>query len=335
MGGGVNRGTHCRNNHARTSENTYSNGTCKVCAKDSRDKRFAGRIARLTAAFDRDGFVLCSRGHRMTRATMGATGRCGLCRAEGHARTHPPKPKPPPRTHCRNKHLLSEMGVLKTGACRRCHNEASSKRYHRLVKRPEWRANLNERNRFTAAARRRKLGAPERQWGPKAAKRGGGVSRTVPSAPFVMWLEGWMCDTGTTLSALSRRAGYSTAYSFNHFRRSPMLQVRTVGRFLDAAGCPDQWYALYPTVDGAEIPRLFTTAKRRRQTAPPGTCRSGDNCARPAGHGPTGRFCEHHGAELDRIFAELNPTSEQARDFNERRRKAFVNGAAHRVQVAA
>lgn len=63
---------------------------------------------------------------------------------------------------------------------------------------------------------------------------------------------------------------------------------------LCAACCPKHARAWRPEPRKARVVML------------PSRCRSGDDCARRAGHGPNGRFCEYHGAELDRIFAELH-----------------------------
>jgi hypothetical protein len=242
------------------------------------------------------------------------------------------------RRLAQNRHYMRVKGKAKQAArladpeARERFNARRRELYaEKMANDPAWRERHRERFRIYQAGQRRAAGIPERNWAADS-KRGSGQNLCVASAPFVAWLEAWLTDTGVSMSELSHRAGYGRPLSLSHLQRWPTVQVRTVGRLLDATGCSDQWHALYPTENGAEIP-LLLAAKRASRPNTTVTCRSGDRCPRSAGHGPNGRFCEAHGDELERIARDLNLTLPHKQTHYARGRAAGGRASAARSKA--
>lgn len=150
---------------------------------------------------------------------------------------------------------------------------------------------------------------------------------------FREWLEGWLVANDVTAEGLSRIAGvHPRVVRAIRKGERKWLHCSTVDALLCGTGNP-HLLGCFHALEGETLqpvpkhrPRRTTVAKK----VVPTTCRSGDDCARPAGHGPNGHFCaEIHGPELDRIFAVLNPTTRAQRD---QRRRSFVKGK-DRVKV--
>ncbi|HZL17753.1 MAG TPA: hypothetical protein VFG23_08410 [Polyangia bacterium] len=248
---------------------------------------------------------MCSRGHdNATPNTRTPRGSCRECGRDRDRARHRKEGCVDIKVFCRNRHRRTPENTGANG-CQICLQINTKAKYERLMNDPERHEALKEYQRIYAEAKRRRAGVAPRNWGAKS-NRGGGTYRRILAAPFLGWLDAYLEINQTSLSTLCAAAGYATPLSPSHLRRYRRIQITTVGRLLDAAGCGDQWHALYPTENGAEIP-LALEAPRPAvvTTAPPRRCRSGDDCAHVAGHGPNGRFCEHHGAELDRIFAVM------------------------------
>lgn len=151
----------------------------------------------------------------------------------------------------------------------------------------------------------------------------------LPTGPLRAWLWAWKArNPEVTWRELSDRVGVVERVMYSI--RSGTCQkneLAVVARILDALGEPGDLHRLYPA-DGSK-PILPAKPKVRKQVVPR-TCRSGDNCPRPLGHGPNGRFCTHHGAELDRILAEMRVASDKKMSQLNRGR-----AAANRLKKAA
>lgn len=319
--------THCHKGHEYAVVGKDADGSCPVCRRGWQVAAYARRRAavlkRIAAGDNR-----CAKGHPLSAAMVNSRGECRLCRSERWRELHPEKPK----LLCR-KGLHPRIPENRTpnDQCRLCVNIAQ--RARKATLRGEALARYQESQRIWANGKRRKHGTPERQWTEKAKRGndGGQPDRHFPAGPFLAWLEDYVAIHSADEFARLARAAGCPKRSMAHFRRQSLVRARTVEDFLAAAGAELDIHLLYP---GDEAAPVVPTVKRQPKSGM-GRCRSGDGCARDAGRGPNGRFCEHHGLELDRVFAALNPTAEQQPDFDKRRRRAFVNGNAARVEVGA
>lgn len=139
---------------------------------------------------------------------------------------------------------------------------------------------------------------------------------------FRRWLVSWLAE-GT----MSGREVYEAAQLHSKMfygvctGARKTLPVSALDAILCAVGEPGLLPCFYSASGGRLAPLPKRHARRRFKRS--SRCSSGDRCPRQAGHGPNGWFCEHHGAELERIAAELYPRSKAARD---QRRRAFVKG---------
>ena len=153
---------------------------------------------------------------------------------------------------------------------------------------------------------------------------------------FRRWLDAWLAANDMTGDKIARKAKLSPriVYAIRRDERK-WLHLSTVDAILCAAG-ETRLLGCFHALPGEKlkpVPRMPRPAGKRLDRST--RCCSGDDCARPWGHGPNGRFCKHHGEELDRVFAALNPKAKDKAEFDSRRRKAWVQGKAASVEVTA
>lgn len=145
---------------------------------------------------------------------------------------------------------------------------------------------------------------------------------------FVEWLNTWLEVNETTGDQLAKQAGISPRVLYAVRREGRQwLHLDTVDAILIAAGAIDL-FGCFHSANGEPLMPLPRQYRPRKVTDKSTRCRSGDDCARRWGHGPNGRFCVHHGAELERIFAELRPNSAKQSEI---RRRLFAKGRAGEV----
>ena len=142
------------------------------------------------------------------------------------------------------------------------------------------------------------------------------------------WLVAWLGDHDVTGRALAEKVGVHerVIYAICTGERK-YVNLDTLDGILCATGQPGLLGCFFSPNGGRLEPLPPPRNRPRRNAIPAGRCRSGDRCPRRDGHGPDGRFCVHHGAELDRIAEVINPQGKKARDHQ---RRAFAKGQGGR-----
>lgn len=272
------RKTHCVRGHARTPENLDANRACRRCKAERELARYHGRAAPpLVAPVDPE-----------VRAHVNARRRKRY--AENAA--------------AREAHLRQKRERYRQDAeyrARRLKQMVDYKR-DRLANDPVWAKDYRERERFRNSDRRRRMGVPENPH--KRGTQSRNEGERLNAAPLRAWLAAWEQnhpDQSRREFAMAVGISDRRLYSIRSGERKTTT-LTIVSQVLDMSGASDDLALLYP-VDGTApiLPEL----RHLRVLPPPTTCRSGDVCPRPNGHGPNGRFCTIHGAELDRIAGEL------------------------------
>ncbi len=254
------RSTVCKRGHERTPENTTPKGACRICkALTDIERRLAlGHMLKVKVRAGQE--VYCSKGHRLTVATISKYGLCAHCKHDYNV-SHPSrettfKLRGPV---CKNGHVrttentyISPSGSFSCRVCSRAWNKAQRKTRQAD---PKGLTARNEANRIRGEAKRRAAGIPERNWSAKTlAKRRrvapGGMYEVAPG-PFLEWLDRWEARNPGELARLSARAG-SAIRSVRSMREGEVTMIRLdlVDRYLLAAGeVPAVLNELYPLDD--------------------------------------------------------------------------------------
>jgi hypothetical protein len=134
----------------------------------------------------------------------------------------------------------------------------------------------------------------------------GAQVKNVPR--FAKWLEAWLKANETSGDRIAKAAGISprVVYAIRRGERQ-WLHLDTVDAILCATG-EARLLDCFHRPDGKQLRPLPKAALLRRPDRS-ARCRSGDACSKTWGFGPNGRFCEHHGAELNVVMAQLKPRS--------------------------